>query len=129
MRGHSNYYSNVMHEDNYSQWPSPTYGNGLRHLRKLLRGGYGYWFKKLTNLHLPSWSFPRRVDRVPWGCPSHRCKAKLKHSSSAARTDYVDDNHCSWKDTKALLSNHRDYNVCTCKDTKAPCVYQGDQPE
>ena len=29
------------------------------------------------------------------GCPSHRCKAKLKRSSSAARTDYVDYNHCS----------------------------------
>ena len=29
------------------------------------------------------------------GCPSHRCKAKLKRSSSAARSDYVDYNHCS----------------------------------
>ena len=40
-------------------------------------------------------------------CTSHCCKAKLKHLSSVARTDYVD------------------YNHCTCKDTKAPYVYQG----
>ena len=47
------------------------------------------------------------IYRVPRGCPSHRCKAKLKRSSSAARTDYVDYNHYS------------------CKDTKAPFVYRG----
>ena len=56
--------------------------------------------------------FPPRVDRVPRGCPSHRCKAKLKHSSSAARTDYIEYNHCS---CKCPFVNHRDYNDCTCK--------------
>ena len=56
--------------------------------------------------------FPPRVDRVPCGCPSHRCKAKLKYSSSEARTDYVDYNNCS---CKCPFVYHWDYNDCTCK--------------
>ena len=35
-----------MHEYSYSHWPPPTYGNRLRHLRRRMRGGYGYRFKE-----------------------------------------------------------------------------------
>ena len=56
------------------------------------------------------------LSLLEWtGCryfSSHRCKAKLKHSSSAARTDYVDYNHCS---CKCPFVYHRVYNDCTCK--------------
>ena len=81
-----------------------TYGRRLRR-------GYGYRLKIVRNYTCHPGPYPRRVDRVPRGCPSHRGKAKLKRSRSAARTDYVD------------------YNDCSCKDTQSLYVYQGDRPE
>lgn len=67
--------------------------------------------KKLHhNIHVNSCS------RTPWysgDCQKlQRCNAKLKRSSSAAHiyTDYVDYNHCSCKDTKALSIRETDQN-------------------